>query len=368
MYDIAIIGAGPAGSTLARLVGSRYRTLLVDRRQLDQPAEQSSLLKPCAGLLAPAAQAELARQGLGVPASVIAGPQLFAVRTLDLPARLEQLYQRFYVNVDREAFDRWLISMVPPSVDKAYGWSLTSLERDSEGGFLRFRTAQGGSAGVRARLIVGADGARSLTRRLAYPHTPSPRTYVAIQAAFELGVAEPFYGAVFDEGLTDFYGWTVPKGPDLLAGIALPSGPGANAAFDEFVRRLRATGGRFGAEISRSASAIARPSCMHHLCTGTGSVLLAGEAAGFISPSSAEGISYALRSAASLAEALLGGVSGASTRYRAKSLPLAINVGLKAAKSSAIYASQTRRIVMRSGVGAIVPESTGAIVPQLLTR
>ena len=75
------------------------------------------LAKPCGGLLAPAAQAELARQGLGVPASVIAGPQLFAVRTLDLPARLERLYQRFYINVDREAFDRWLVSLVPECVD-----------------------------------------------------------------------------------------------------------------------------------------------------------------------------------------------------------------------------------------------------------
>jgi flavin-dependent dehydrogenase len=40
MYDIAIIGAGPAGSTLARLVAERYRVLLVDKRQLDGKASK----------------------------------------------------------------------------------------------------------------------------------------------------------------------------------------------------------------------------------------------------------------------------------------------------------------------------------------
>ena len=43
MYEIAMIGAGPAGSTLARLVADRYRVLLVDKRQLDGKALNQSL-------------------------------------------------------------------------------------------------------------------------------------------------------------------------------------------------------------------------------------------------------------------------------------------------------------------------------------
>jgi choline dehydrogenase-like flavoprotein len=34
MYDVAIIGAGPAGATLARLIGDRYKVLLIEKRQL----------------------------------------------------------------------------------------------------------------------------------------------------------------------------------------------------------------------------------------------------------------------------------------------------------------------------------------------
>ena len=36
-YDLLIVGAGPAGATLARLVGERCRVLLADPRPLDQP-------------------------------------------------------------------------------------------------------------------------------------------------------------------------------------------------------------------------------------------------------------------------------------------------------------------------------------------
>lgn len=353
MYDVAIIGAGPAGSTLARLLAPRYRTLLVDRRHLGRPFMPGEATKTCGGLLAPAAQHELARQGLGVPPAVVAGPQLFAVRTLDLTAKIERLYQRFYVNVDREAFDRWLASLVPAGVDRAFGWTLHGLVREPDASFLSFATAEKGRASVRARMVVGADGAASLVRRLAFPDVSAARRYVAVQAEYDLGAVEPYYGAVFDAELTDFYGWTIPKGDRLLVGAAFVGEPGVGARFDEFVDRVRASGMGFGSELLRGAAPVARPAGLLQLCPGAGGVLLAGEAAGFISPSSAEGISYALRSAASLAAALEPGLDGADARYRTASWPLALKLAGKAAKSSAIYATATRRLIMRSGLGAI---------------
>lgn len=353
MYDIAIIGAGPAGATLARRLGTKYRVLLVDRRRMDLDSAESPVSKLCGGLLAPAAQRELARQGLGIPQAVIAGPQLFAVRTLDLAADLERLYQRFYVNVDREAFDRWLVSLVPRGVEQCWGWSLSAIEADDEAPTLTFRTAEGGRASVRARMVIGADGASSTVRRLVYPRESVPERYSAVQAVFDVGSADPFYGAIFDEALTDFYGWTIPKGGTVAVGAAFPVGAGVPARFDEFVDKLRASGFRFGRELRRGAAAISRPTRPGHLFVGRGRVLLAGEAAGFISPSSAEGISYALRSGADLAGALAPSLEGAMSRYVSAAWPLALRVGVKAAKGSAIYGAATRRLVMRSGLGAL---------------
>jgi flavin-dependent dehydrogenase len=86
-------------------------------------------------------------------------------------------------------------------------------------------------------------------------------------------------------------------------------------------------------------------------------VLLAGEAAGFISPSSAEGISFALASAARLADACERGLEGAGARYVERAMPLALRVGVKAAKGSAIYGAAVRRTIMASGIGSIPQEA-----------
>lgn len=366
MYDIAIIGAGPAGSTLARLLAARYRVLLVDRRRLDLNHELGMLSKPCGGLLAPAAQAELARLGLGVPERVLSGPQVFAVRTVDLAANLERLYQRFYINIDREAFDRWLVSLVPPHTERVFGWSLQQLERDTDASFLRFRTAQGGSAGVRARLVIGADGAGSLVRRLACEHVRGPESYVALQARFESLLVEPYYGAVFDQRLTDYYGWTVPKADGMLVGAAFRAGSDPVARFDRMLERLREHALVSGPEVSRHAARLSRPRSLRDLVPGADGVLLAGEAAGFVSPSSGEGISYALASARALALALEPGIDGALTRYRLAVAPTAVRVMCKAVKGEAIYGTVTRRAIMRSGLGAIQPAPVSASTSVML--
>lgn len=102
MFDIAIIGAGPAGATLARLIGNSHKVLLIDKKQLAiTPEEEFSHAKCCGGLLAPDAQEMLAVLGLGLPQHVLVGPQLFVVRTIDLQNATERYYQRFYINIDR---------------------------------------------------------------------------------------------------------------------------------------------------------------------------------------------------------------------------------------------------------------------------
>ncbi|HSK48686.1 MAG TPA: hypothetical protein VLA05_11895, partial [Coriobacteriia bacterium] len=160
--------------------------------------------KLCGGLLAPAAQKELARQGLGVPSSLLAGPQLFAVRALDCESGLERRYQRHYVNIDRHAFDAWLVSLATDHCDYRPGWRFTGLDQGAPSPLLHFRTSAGGVASVAARLVVGADGAGSAVRRAAFP-TDSPTRYVALQASFAEEHSEACYGAVFATALTNYY-------------------------------------------------------------------------------------------------------------------------------------------------------------------
>lgn len=84
MFDIAIIGAGPAGATLARLIGNDLRVLLIDRRQMvSSTINPTTYQKCCGGLIAPDAQEMLARFRLRIPKQLLVGQQLFTVRTID---------------------------------------------------------------------------------------------------------------------------------------------------------------------------------------------------------------------------------------------------------------------------------------------
>jgi len=74
VYDVAIVGAGPAGSTLARLVGNKYNVLLVDKRVITSSIDGRRFRKCCGGLLAPDAQKMLSQMGLGLPKSVAKEP------------------------------------------------------------------------------------------------------------------------------------------------------------------------------------------------------------------------------------------------------------------------------------------------------
>jgi len=352
MYDVVIVGGGPAGATLARLVDPRLRTLLLERRPPEGgAAEGARRAKVCGGLLAPDAQRALAALGLGVPREVLAGPQLFAVRAIDATANLTRHYPRHYLNVDRGRFDFWLRSLVPLQVEVRHRSRVVGL-RD-EGDAVALAVEADGLEVVRGRLVVGADGAGSVVRRFAFPGAPAARLYLAIQGWFEARALDPCHTALFDPTITDFYGWAIPKADRLLVGAALRPGADAPPRFERLVERLRAAGLPLGRALTREGTFLARPTAPAHLVTGAGRVALVGEAAALVSPSSAEGISFALRSAALLARALEPGLSGWARRYRAAAGPLRRELLWKMLKVPVLFAPLPRRIVMASGLGAI---------------
>ena len=354
-YDVAIIGAGPAGSTLASMLARQYKVLLVDRRRLDHDPNGAPG-KCCGGLVAPDAQQAIARLGLGLPSGVLAGPQLFAVRTIDLAAGLERHYQRFYINIDRQRFDRWLVSLAPRA-DTRFGCQFKGFER-IEGGF-RIRLAAAGREWAEdASVLIGADGASSPVRRLAVPGAAHPERYVAIQEWFEDRSQSPFFSALFDRETTDFYSWTIPKDGALLLGAALRPGSDAAAKFGRLKEKLAPWGIRLGKPIRREGAMILRPTSTRQICTGAGGIALVGEAAGFISPSSCEGLSYAFRSAEALAESLLPGIEGFEARYAKSTRDLRTNILIKNIKSPFMYNSLLRHTVMKAGVSSLNVSST----------
>lgn len=349
MYDIIIIGAGPAGATLAKLIGRKYKVLLLDKRQLIETTLRRTFEKCCGGLIAPDAQHMLAKLCLGVPKEVLVGPQLFTVRTIDLQNSVERYYQRHYINVDRERFDRWLVSLIPQEVDIRCGCLFKRYEE--EGGRFKVNYIQNGKEYVEyANLLVGADGGSSVLRKQAFPGEKAPKLYASIQEWFKVNNALPYFSSIFDSEITDFYSWTIPKEDCLLVGTAIPYGEDAWKRFNLLKEKLSNYGYELVDSIKTKGALINRPVKLDQICTGKDKIALIGEAAGWISPSSAEGMSYSMRSALALAQSLGSGLDNFAGEYKKNTASLKRNILIKNLKSPFMYNSIIRKTVMKSGL------------------
>jgi flavin-dependent dehydrogenase len=291
----------------------------------------------------------LSRLGLGLPKDVLEDPQLFVVRAIDVPRRLERYYQRHYINMNRLLFDRWLLSMVPGRVEMRLGYRLQSYEPQG-GGFRLVLNHDGRQSEVEARIVVGADGAASRVRALLGLKSPAPKRYIAIQEWVEAHGSMPYFSSIFDPEITDYYCWTIPKDNHLVIGAALAPRDKTTERFELLKSRLRDRGIEFGKTVFREGTCLLRPESARQVSTGGKGVALVGEAAGWISPSSAEGLSYAFRSARILAEVLHGSLNNFEQRYRRAAMPLWRNILLKSLKSRVVFNPLLRSIVMRLGL------------------
>ena len=350
VYDIAVVGAGPAGAVFAKEIAearSELNIILIDGQSPDSA-------KPCGGLLAPDAQKLLARFDLALPKSVLEDPQIFAVETIDIDQKLVRYYQRHYLNMDRYAFDRWLLSLVPPHVTVCRG---RCLEIKKEGDLYNLLIKNGETeAHVSAKALVGADGGGSVVRRAFFK--PMRVQYVAIQQWFEnKGQRLPYYSCIFDAKTSDSCSWTIHKGNHVIFGGAFEK-RGCRRAFDEQKARLEAfLGNSFGEAVKTEACLVSSPRAMKDFCTGESGVFLLGEAAGFISASSFEGLSSAMYSGKILADAFSVGKSHGDVQkiYRKSTRSLRLKLRMKSVKRTLLCTPFTRGMIMRSGIQSIRP-------------
>jgi flavin-dependent dehydrogenase len=250
--------------------------------------------------------------------------------------------------MNRYAFDRWLLSLVPDNVNIMQTRCEDIIRTD--GGFSLTLT----DGIITADTVIGADGGGSIVRRKLIGRMPAQ--YLSIQEHYrDLGQCVPPYACIFDAATSDSCSWTIRKDGTLIFGGAFAK-HGAREAFAAQKARLEAhLGCRFGEPARREACLVTSPRRLNDFHCGKSGAFLLGEAAGFISASSFEGISSAITSAKLLAEAFAESCDTAAIlqSYRRKSQSLRLKLYAKTFKRQILCTPASRYAIMASGVQSL---------------
>lgn len=300
MVEFLIIGGGVAGSTLAILLGRQGRSVgLIDRDSF--PRE-----KPCGEGLMPAGVAVIERLGLKPAAG---GVRFEGIRYHQNGRRVEARFPsvpglpEYGIAQRRYSLDRLLFETArgTPGVRVQTGSAAEGLLR--EGGRVTGAIVDGEA--LRAKLVIGADGANSRIRSLLGWNLPTLRKRIGARAHFRLpeGRAPERLVNVFLLDGCEIYVTPLPDGEAGVAALAEASAIDAplDAAFLNWRSKPRALAEYLDGAVQTSELMARSPLESRSRRGSAPGVVLFGDAAGSTDPITGGGMAQALLSAALLA-------------------------------------------------------------------
>ena len=298
MYDVIIIGAGPAGSSAAKeLADEGYKVLMVEKFKMPRN-------KSCSGILIQKS-VELIQTyfDVNIPKSVMCTPVDSRGLIFTNDDGKEYCYQQDGLNIWRSSFDYWLAQKaVDAGVELRDETAAVDCEENADCVVVRLKGKVEHTE--RAKMVIACDGAVStIKRKLIH----APRNYITTYQTLNRGAIDldyHYFYAYLQPQLSEYDAWFNVKDDYLIFGVSVKDTSKIGHYYSKFIEYMKL---EHNAKIE--AQEKAEKWIMPHIMPGCpvdygkGRVLFAGEAAGFLNPMG-EGISAGLESGYAAAKAI----------------------------------------------------------------
>jgi flavin-dependent dehydrogenase len=289
-YDVAVIGAGPAGCSAARVcISMGLKTVIIERKRMPRH-------KACSGILIPDSVATLTAHFGDLPGDVMAHPSHIDAMRMHFPGGR---FGDIPVNgllVWRDRFDAWLCD--ESGAEVLDGTTLKSFSEKDDGVDLLCVNSDGEQISIHCKIMIAADGGSSSIVKSLQPAIAARSTwYFALQETYTCTCnLEPGYFHFFCIPDISLYLSAYIKDDLLIMDVVVRLGDNPTNTMSRFkdflwkqidikdVRLIR----RLGCEVTYAA-----PKGL--FCFGTDRILVCGEASGLLNLFG-EGISSALAS------------------------------------------------------------------------
>jgi geranylgeranyl reductase family protein len=283
-WDVAVVGAGPAGLAAAHAAASAgARTIVFERAEHPR-------YKTCGG--------GLIGTSLGIAAPRIPVPARDTVSAITFTDDGRRAFTRrspgrpLLTMVRRDDFDHaWHRAAVKAGATVRQNAQARAVDQDADSASVKL--ADGTVAG--AKVVIGADGSAGITSR----HVGVAFDQQDLGLEVELAATEADRAAWRGRVLLDWgrvpgsYGWVFPKDDELTVGVIMAKGRGAETK--QYLARFLDQLGLADREVRRDSGHLTRCRTADAPLR-RGRVLVVGDAAGLLEPWTREGISYAMRS------------------------------------------------------------------------